>query len=53
MKRLHALLLRATVAALLLSTLGASVASADPGQRSATHGVTPTTTSIPEDPGFK
>ena len=49
MTRLRRLLVRTLVGALVLLSLGASVASADPGISGSPHA---STQAVPEDPGF-
>jgi hypothetical protein len=51
MKQVRRLLIRACVCALLLLSLGASVANADTGLGGSSGGSTPDYV-IPEDPGF-
>lgn len=53
MKPLHALVLRATVLALLLLSLSASVASADDGLLAPDNGGANVPTVLPEDPGLE
>ncbi len=52
MKRVRTLLVRAFVGALLLLSLGATVASADPGPSDASDGGS-TQLVLPEDPGLE
>ena len=53
MKRLRTLLVRAFVGALLLLTLGANVASADPGLWNGSQGGSTQLYLLPEDPGLE
>jgi hypothetical protein len=52
MKRVRTLLVRAFVGALLLLTLGASAASADPGQWGSDDGGSIQLVLLPQDPGI-